>query len=420
MDRTEIVKEAKEALELSEIHRERKKILITPDEGTRENLWKTRDKKVNIMMVLSILPNSFVLSYFYALRTILLEILEFKTGIEIEISILFMQDIAKTGAHKKDFIAHYESVYPDCDNEEVRTNLVELKQSEFASLFNMLLFSFFSKDAITEPAIKRAIRKIKTDFYDLSVYRKKTKRNKYPNEVETLVSLVSEDIEKTIEELKKCRDDEFKKWVEKLPNIQKKILFEGGDRAVILEIGRVLYHSTDNGENIVLIAAETLKNAIEFIYPNEIWKKIKDSIIWFTEPIFREGKMPIYLTPLSQYVNEENKITSRELEEFYHGHILLDLKSGLFRFGLEDVPNKLKLDNYNGELTDIFDAINSIISRYRDGQTLSLSEEGTLKTQIDIYDTFNIPYLRKYEMETINKGFLTIQEQILQQLALML
>jgi len=378
------------------------------------------ENKINIMLIINIIPNSFVLSYLAALQVVLAKHFSISSDTNSDksatIKILFMESaiISKGSAWESHFIDHYKGITPECegeDGEDIRRTLLKLKRSEFESFINMVLHSF------NDPCIKKAIRKGKIEIHFNNLSKERNKLN--------ISKGNSDDNEKKLDEFKA---GEFSKYI---TEVQNSMFFSGGDHAVILEMERLLNYSIDNTkEKFIYIATDVFKIAIDKCYP-DLWNNIKKNTFWFNDPPMRDGKMLMYLNPLSDYVNEAKKIKYIELEEFYHYCVLKDLNSTLFKNHLDEMPNAFNVsdeEGYNEEgYNEAFneklgteqqlDHIQHIISSYKKFKNLPTFIEDL---QSGDYFKFNILQLRSHQMDVMNNGFLSAQDEIIKQLDLVL
>lgn len=382
------------------------KTLFAPESNPSEDKLYRGNNKINIVMIINIIPNSFVLSYLATLRNVLSTIFKPSLDKKVTINVLFMEDIviSKNGAWESNFTEHYKGIIAECEKEEkIRKVLVRLKRSEFESFFNMVLHSFDDSN------IRKAVRKgkIKIIFNNLSKQRED-------------LGIPTDNEKFTVSKLNelKCRD--FSKS-ESISEAQRKMFFDGEDRAVILEMGRLLdYWMNGHEEKLIFIATKVFKRSIEECYHDDLWNRIQDgNIVWFNDPPTRSDKMLMYLNPLSRYVNEANDIRYIELEEFYHDEVLTNLKSTLFKHRLEELQNQFNLGeaDYNTKIKedlsiDALEALNAITD-----PTHRALRDHLLGYN---YILLNILQLRSHQLEVINKGFLTVQEETLKQLDLIL
>ena len=386
--------------------------------------WKDilTGQKLNIVMIISIIPNSFVLSYLAALQEVLATIFRTSPDKEVIINVLFMEDIviSKGGAWESDFVDHYKLMLPECENEEkTRKVLVELKRSEFGSLFNMLLHNFNSNE------VKEAVRngKIEIHFDNLSQERQhkdfgidmrngEFTRDQLP--IFEFLDGISDDQRNEFykggnmpAEIPDHLTHESKSFLDGITGAQRKMFFMGGDRAIILELWWVLDHLVNDSEKgkLIYIATDVFKKSIENCYPNNnLWNRIKDgNIIWFDDPPIRSGVRLVYLNSMSSYINEKNGISYIDLEEFYHNDVLTKLNSDLFKHRLNEMQSKLDISvkGYKKMLNSFFDISDDV---------------DTTSTRLEL----NIPNLRSHQMDVINKGFLAVQEEVLRSLDLIL
>jgi len=206
---------------------------------------------------------------------------------------------------------------------------------------------------------------------------------------------------------------------------KKKMFFNGENHAVIIEMGRLLDYwlkNTSKG-NFIFITAEVFRESIKGCYKDGLWKRIKSNIICFNDPPIRNGKMLMYLNPLSTYVNEANKIRYIELEEFYHYDVLRNLKSSLFKHHLDEMQNMFRIgeDEYN---KNIKNKLAAGLKTLRIEIDNSKKEHNTYqlidRLQSEGHIQFNLLHLRLHQMEVMNNGFLRVNDEIIKQLALVL
>lgn len=366
-------------------------------------------EEMNIVMIISIIPNSFVLSYLATLQRILSMHFKKSSGQTATINVLFMGDavILDEGAWREAFSNHYKQIITGCkddgkDGEYIRNVLMKLKRSEFESFLNMILFSF--NDHGIQNAIKE--NRIEFEFNNLSEKREK------------LISANEENVgDFTEDNMKIFKNNKFPRGITK---VQDCMFFNGGNRAVILEMGRLLDYwiKEDTAAKLVYIATEVFKESIEICYPN-LWDEIHENTIWFKDPPMRDNKMLMYLNAMSTHINESNGINFIELEEFYHYEVLTNLNSRLFNHQLDKMQNNIFLgkERYNTSIIEIMNDSGGTDFIKKD---LEGNHMRRVRDDLNNFSEFNILQLRSHQMDVINKGFLSVQDEMIKQLDLIL
>jgi hypothetical protein len=426
--------------------------------------WVKQDDKLKILPLI-ITSNIYLLAILATLsKTLSTLIKECETDIDnIGINFLVGKGLIEySDSIKNSFIENYERIIPDFDdNNNNLTTAIEINFSELKSLLNILIVSLEIEGVDLRKIIKGVTH---TDLKD---YRRETVKP-------------IERIEQTEEWTSKKRDgisdaEGGKRIKEVSLNEQYNITAE------LLKILMSLLQprkSTDNEsiDKFIFIVATPVKESIKQFF-SEKWDELKldkgrlDDIMFvsYTNPTDYEDpkviveSIPSYLTIISKYINLQEIVYA--IDEYSNSKMIDTAKSRKFQCEKfhEDIEKEIvkelledaKKDNTT---VDIKRSYIDIKERYIVNKSIALNElrdcikelEKSVRTaekisarknnsQDDLdkmkgameqkrenlqkaLDEIEIKYIKKQkrELEVINDGFLTVQNDILEQLKLIL
>lgn len=404
---------------------------IAKDSDKKEMVgWMMQDAKSVKILPLIITSNIFILVVLAVISRMLSSLIEKgKPDIDkIEIDFLVGKGLINYSKLIKDpFDENYSRIIPDCYMANLPT-VIEINVSELKSLLNILILSL----EIKEVDLRKIINRV--NHTDIKNYCRENVTH-------------DEKIERTIMEwTSKRRDmlqDKVGRRVREVTLNKKYNITE-----YLLKIVMSVLHDTDNKsrDKFILIVANPVKEAIKQFF-NENTEKMRelkldnkrlDDIMFvsYTDPADPEDpeviveSIPSYLTILSKYINSQEIVYA--IDEYFHSKMMDTAKSRKFRCekfhaniekeetdtGLKGTKAwKAKKEAAIQKLSDAKNAYEDAISS-NDARAI-FETELNLKTELtnvkDIY-----VYIQKKELEVINDGFLTVQNDILEQLKLIL
>lgn len=399
-------------------------------EGNSEkikNQIKEWMKDVNSVKIFPLIINSniYLLAVLAALsKTLSCLIEEGKTDNmdKIEIDFLIGKKLIEHSKKliKPSFDKNYRRIIPDLYDDNLET-ITEINFLELKSLLNILIVSFEIKGV----NLRKIINKV--HHSDIEQYRKE---NVESNEK------INQSIEKwTTNKIDTLSDDEMDLRIKEISlnknyNITNELL-----KIVVSHLqspkSQTLQHSPDNksGDKFILIAAAPMCYSIkEFIgdsiknnYLN-MDKSRLDNIMFIsytnpTDPEYPEiiqKPIPSYLTILSQYINSEGLVYA--IDEYFHSKMVHMTKSK--KFHCEKFHEEIIYEMQKGEKSFLKEKpLEKTLNEYATQKMNALKSLDAIPTDRSI-----LKYIKKQkkELEVINDGFLSVQNDILEQLKLIL
>jgi len=426
--------------------------------------WMMRDSKSVKILPLIITSNIFILVVLAVISKMLSSLIE--KGIEyidkIEIDFLVGKEIIKYSEFIKDpFDENYRRIIPDFYENNLPT-VIEINVSELKSLLNILILSLEIKGVDLRKIINRV------NHTDIKNYCREN--------VE-----YDERIERTIGDWTSKRrvlseNDKVGKRVQEVALNEKYNI-----TAYLLKIAMSVLQATDNKsrDKFILIVATPVKEAIKLFFTENTQKMEEleldnerlDDIMFvsYTDPADPKDpevivqSIPSYLTILSKYINSQEIVYA--IDEYFHSKMMDTVKSRKFRcekFHVdigEEIMKELIADaekddatvNIKGSYIDIKEqyiknksvALKNLSDCIKElEKSVSETEKVSATTNVSEYvlrrmwddvrekrgnlqkalDEIEINYIKKQkkELEVINDGFLTVQNDILEQLKLIL
>jgi hypothetical protein len=383
------------------------------DDTDKEKMvkWMMREGKSVKILPLIITSNIYILVVLAVISKMLSTLIEeSETDID-NIGIDFLVGkglIEHSNFIKNPFYENYKRIIPDFYDNNL-TTMIEINFSELKSLLNILIVSLEIEGVDLRKIIKRV------NHTDLEDYCRETVKP-------------AERIEQTIVEwASKRRDgvpdaDGGKRIKEVSLNERYNIT------AKLLKILMSLLQPTGNEsiDKFILIVATPVKDSIKQFLTEKtdelnLDKERLDDIMFvsYTNPtdnkdpeVFVES-IPSYLTILSKYINLQEIVYA--IDEYFHSKVMDTAKNRKFQCEKfhEEIISEMKKGH--PRLKD--QSIEKILKEYAD------EKKDAIKDLIADPDDKKIEkYIKKQkrELEVINEGFLTVQNDILEQLKLIL
>jgi hypothetical protein len=388
--------------------------------------WVKRDDKSVKILPLIITSNIYLLAILATLSTMLSVLIKEgeKDIDDIGIDFLVGKGLTKYSDFiKKSFTENYNSIIPDFCGDNL-TTVIEINFSELKSLLNILIVSLEIEGVNLRKIIKRVSH---TDLEDYC--RENVKRDR--------------GIEQTIKEWISRRrgglpDDEIGKRTQEVSLNKGYNITEE-----LLKIVRSFLQHTKNEsrDKFILIVATPVKDSIKWFFTEkmeelELDKGRLDDIMFvsYTDPTGPKDpkviveSIPSYLTIVSKYLNSQEIVYA--IDEYFHSKMMDATKSRKFQCEkfheeIERIREVQSFKSLNDKLKKYCELKKSdleILNNYLeklDPDRCSASDLGGLRETLEKIRTDYVKKQKK-ELEVINDGFLTVQNDILEQLKLIL
>jgi hypothetical protein len=370
--------------------------------------WMMREGKSVKILPLIITSNIYLLAILATLSKTLSSLIKNdKTYIDkIEIDFLVGKGLIKHSKFIKDtFDENYRPIIPDFYDDDFPT-VTEINFSELKSLLNILIVSLEIEGVDLRKIIKRVNHTDIKDYCHENV--------KFDGGIEQIIKDWT-----TSERRDGLPDAEGGKRIKDVSLNE-----EYNITAELLKIVMSFSQPTDNEsrDKIILIVATPVKDSIKKFFTEKtgelnLDKGRLDDIMFvsYTNPTGPEDpevivrSIPSYLTILSKYINLKEIVYA--IDEYFHSKMMDTAKSRKFQCEKfhEEIISEMK--KVNPRLKD--QSIEKILEEYAD------EKKNAIRDLIADPDDKKIEkYIKKQkrELEVINEGFLTVQNDILEQL----